>query len=352
MELRILDSILHGALKPWKLDTSNSRHFAALVKAAKASSPNTLQELHSQLITLLTDFAGLQKILSQESYTENPLQPLLYNVELPKYKDAFSQFYNLVITGETLRVYNLFLQQSQSWTELVDIRYQVGKLLTNAKVLAKQTSVELLEQGFASVPDAEADFIHFALYYLKHSSIQLYFSIQEYFKNSLKQITTIEDFYLLDLEEPLADMIEIELIEPSDEISKKSVTDNAVQDRFSFGFTGDKNSLKSAISQLCQKIELLNEDMTTQDALLKLFTSKNINGNPTKIYLGCETAQFRYIIDKLAPHFTNLRLTAIEKTTAFYSKNGNLITAQNLSAGKVDNPKEKGTIDNILKHLQ
>lgn len=25
---------------------------------------------------------------------------------------------------------------------------------------------------------------------------------------------------------------------------------------------------------------------------------------------------------------------------------------QNLSAGKVDNPKEKGTIDNILKQMQ
>jgi len=50
--------------------------------------------------------------------------------------------------------------------------------------------------------------------------------------------------------------------------------------------------------------------------------------------------------------FTNLKLKAIEKTKAFYSKNGTLITAQNLSAGKVDNPKEKGTIDNILKQMQ
>ena len=45
-------------------------------------------------------------------------------------------------------------------------------------------------------------------------------------------------------------------------------------------------------------------------------------------------------------------MKAIEKSTAFYSKNGNLITAQNLSAGKVDNPKEKVTIDNILKQVQ
>ena len=103
---------------------------------------------------------------------------------------------------------------------------------------------------------------------------------------------------------------------------------------------------------MCQKIDLLIEDKTSSDDLFAVFTSRDLEANTKKIYLGCETTQFRYIIDKITLQFTNLKLKAIEKTKAFYSKNGTLITAQNLSAGKVDNPKEKGTIDNILKQMQ
>ena len=127
---------------------------------------------------------------------------------------------------------------------------------------------------------------------------------------------------------------------------------NPVKDKISFGFTGDKEKLKVAIGQLCQKIDLLNEEQTSADALLAVFTSKDLEANTTKVYLNCETTQFRYIIDKIALQFTNLKLKTIEKTKTFYSKNGTLITAQNLSAGKVDNPKEKGTIDSILKQMQ
>jgi len=190
------------------------------------------------------------------------------------------------------------------------------------------------------------------LYYLKHSLIQLYFSIQEKFKASLSQTTTIEDFYLLDLEEPITNIVyPIPVAEASAE-SQEQNSGNTIQDKISFGFTGDKERLKAVIVQLCQKIELLNEDQTSSDTLLKIFTSRDLEAITDKVYLGCETTQFRYIIDKLSPHFTNLKLKAIEKTGAFFSKNGTKITAQNLSAGKVDNPKEKGTIDSILKQLQ
>jgi len=37
MGIKILDSILHGELKPWKLDTVNTRRYTDLVKAANAT---------------------------------------------------------------------------------------------------------------------------------------------------------------------------------------------------------------------------------------------------------------------------------------------------------------------------
>jgi hypothetical protein len=352
MEVKILDSIIHGFLKPWKLDTTNTRRFTELVKAAKAASPNTNAELLSQLTALLADYPTVQKILADETIINTPLQPLLCKIDLPKYKDAITTFYYFVITTETLHVYNAVLQQAANLTELVDIRYQVGKTLTNVRVLAKQVSTELNEQGFTTIPDAQSSFIHFSLYYLKHSLIQLYFSIQEQFKASLQQVTTLEDFYLLDLEEPVTNIMYLEFIEQPDQSSHEQNLSNTVQDKVSFGFTGDKERLKAAIVQLCQKIDLLIEDKTSSDDLFAVLTSRDLEANTKKIYLGCETTQFRYIIDKITLQFTNLKLKTIEKTKAFYSKNGTLITAQNLSAGKVDNPKEKGTIDNILKQLQ
>ena len=136
MEVKILDSILHGSLKPWKIDTTNSRRFIGLVKATKASTPTTNAELVKQLIELLSDFLAVKKLFNDEPKNPSTLQPLLFDIELPRYKDAVTNFYYLLITGETLRSYNTFLNQSESWTDLIDIRYQVGKTLTNIRVLA------------------------------------------------------------------------------------------------------------------------------------------------------------------------------------------------------------------------
>ena len=353
MEVKILDSILHGSLKPWKIDTTNSRRFIELVKAAKAITPGTKEELVRQLSGLLSDFPATQKLLHDVHKNPPSLKPLLFDIELPKYKDAVTNFYYLVITTETLRIYNTFLQQSDNWTDLIDIRYQVGKTLTNIRVLAKQTSIELIEQGFSTPPDTESDATHFALYYLKHCLIQLYFTIQEHFKSSLKSTISLEDFYLLDLEESNPNIVELRPIPKS----KESVEGAEIQDqdRIWFGFRDDLTKLTNVVNQLCYQIELLNEDVSSSEDLLKAFTSENITPGCTKIQLGCETKHFRYCLDKFKPYFHNLTLSNIEKSNIFYSKQDVLITANNLSASGSRNrlePKEKSTIDKIFKQLQ
>jgi hypothetical protein len=121
--------------------------------------------------------------VADETIGNTALQQLLYKTDLPKYKDAVTHFYLFVITGETLRVFNAVLQQAANWTELVDIRYQVGKTLTNVRVLAKQVTTELNEQGFTTVPDAQSNVVHFALYYLNIAS----FSFISAYRNSSRQ---------------------------------------------------------------------------------------------------------------------------------------------------------------------
>ncbi|MBK8611753.1 MAG: hypothetical protein IPL84_17920 [Chitinophagaceae bacterium] len=241
------------------------------------------------------------------------------------------------------------MQQAANWTELVDIRYQAGKTLTNIKVLAKQTATELNEQGFTSVPDEQSSLIHFALYYLKHSLIQLYFSVQESFKESLVQTTTLEDFFQLDLGESSSNLVALEYIGPAVETAANK---KGKKEKFSFGFKGDKESLKTVISQLCLKLSLINDTMNTEDDLFQVLISKDLRPGTIKINIGCETVEFRYILIGLKKVFDNFSFSNIEKAKTFYSKTGNFITAQNLYSSKIDTPKTKEEIDNIIKHLK
>lgn len=210
MEVKILDSIIHGALKPWMIDATNTKRFNELVKASKVTAPKTNAELLSKLSALLIDFPTLQNILINEPHYSSPIQPLLFHSNLPNYKDGITQFYYIIITSESLRIYNAILEQSVEWIELIDIRYQVGKILTNVRVLAKQVSLELIEQGYTTTPDSSSNVVHLTLYFLKHNLIHLYFSIEKHFESKLKQTTTLEDFYLIDLEESLTTLVSLQ----------------------------------------------------------------------------------------------------------------------------------------------
>lgn len=133
--------------------------------------------------------------------------------------------------------------------------------------------------------------------------------------------------------------------EPETEEAKKAP-------KISFGFTGKEDKLKNVIIELCNKVELLNEDKSKPTELLSLLMNKDIKPGITPIYLNCETVQFRYIVDKLKNSFKNLTPTEIEKSECFYSKKSNLIKAQNLYSNKIGAPKDQSTIDNIINQLQ
>lgn len=348
MEVKILDSILHGALKPWKFDINDSKRIIALVKATKAGELQSIDDLTTRLKTLLKDYPALVDEIKQGQNDLFQILPMPYKIELPKYGNPATNFYQLIISGESLRIFNEFVYLAEEWTELVDLRFQISKMLTNIRVLARQTVIELQEQGFTHDSDLNENITYFALYNLKQCLIQLYFSIQEHFKESLETFTSLEDFYLLDLEEVNSELISLEAIEPN-------TYKIGIQDRINFGFRGNIEKLTQVVNQLCYQVELINEDVNDREDLLKVLTSSSLTPGCTKIQLGCETKRFRYIIDKLDPHFKNLALATIEKSQIFYSKKDTLITANNLSASSSKNklePKEKTTIDKIFQQMQ
>lgn len=343
MELRILDSIIHGVLKPWMIDTSNNKRFTDLVKAAKKVDSSTNRELHTQLYNLLADFPTLQKVLETEIEIEKKLQPLYYNINLPMYTNAVTNFYYLVITLESQRIYNRVLEYTKIYTNKIDFAYQTGKVLNYVKVLATQASIEIELMGFSGT-QSQVETSNYVIHFLKHTLIQLYFSIQEQFKDRLEDTTTLEDFYLLDLQEPLTGMLPLEKVH--------LIENDKPQEKLSFGFNGDAAKLKNVLTQLNSGIELLDVEISSVETLHTLLTQKIVIPNSVKIQFGCETVQLRYIIDKLKPYFNTFNPQNIELSECFYTKNGTLIKAQNLYTNKISNPKKKDKIDNIIKHLQ
>lgn len=351
MEIKILDSILHGELKPWKLDTSSIKHFTELVRTAKAVSPTTNAELLKQLRALLADYPTLQKLLAADATSNGmALKQLLFNIDLPKGKDPVTHFYSAVITDETLRVYNSFMQQSVNWNDSIDIPFQAGRLLNSLKVLTQQTSAELQERGFTAIPDEQSGFIHFALYYLKHSLIQLFFSVQDSFKGKLTEVTTLEDFYSLDLVEPFSNHVELKYAtDVTGQISKEK---KGGKEKLTFGFNGKKDKLTSVINSLCTQIELLKENVSPADMLIQIFLSNDIKPGNVQIHLDCDNKNFRYVIQKFAPYFNSLSFVNIEHSRSFYSKGGTLLKANNFSKARSFDPKAKADIDNIFKQMQ
>ncbi len=353
MEIKLLDSILHGQLKPWKVDTSKSKRLAELIKAAKAATPKTVAELLSQLNSLLKDHPALQTSVALDTgSTSMPLHDLCYNTNLPGYKDTITQFYYLLITYETLRSYNTLLAKSEDWKEPVDIMYQVGKTVNNIKVLAIQSADELKERGLLTIPDQQSDLVHFTLYYLKHSLIALYFSVQETFKESLSSVISLEDFYLLELEEPPDTIIPLVRNEAVEILEAPLLQKQAKLQRLTFGFNGDKDSLKTVINLLCLKTDLLKENISPADLLHQLLLSKNIKPGEIAIHLNCDNKNFRHVIQNMSPYFSSLSFVNIEHSKSFHSRQGTLLKANNFSKAKSFDPKAKADIDNIFKQMK
>ncbi|MBK9801113.1 MAG: hypothetical protein IPP56_15795 [Bacteroidetes bacterium] len=74
----------------------------------------------------------------------------------------------------------------------------------NIKALTVNTVKEIKERGFEEAPTEQSTLPHFVLQLLRQHLTILFFDIQELSKASIDSPTGIEDFYLLDLNLPKA----------------------------------------------------------------------------------------------------------------------------------------------------
>lgn len=132
---------------------------------------------------------------------------------------------------------------------------------------------------------------------------------------------------------------------------KKIAHKKQTKDRIAFHFKGEPLRLRSVFSNLQLKIDLL-KDPDKIEELVSIFTSDDITPEQTQIYIDCETQQFAFIITQLKPFFTRLTAKGIEETKSFYSKNGALITANNLHGRPPKGVKQQEAIDKIIHQMK
>lgn len=198
-----------------------------------------------------------------------------------------------------------------------------------------------------------SDDVDYIINYLKVSVIRLYAELQEqYGQFSETPLFTIPDIAEKYFNDTKFDTDLIKKIETSKKEVIKKPLKHKSKPKTSFVFKGkDKSNLLKVLEQLQIKIDLL-ENRTTTKQLLEILTTDDFTSLNFNIYFEANTTAIRHIFDKLKPQFKNLKLSEIERSNKFYTKNDFELTAQNLSSSKQYTFKEKETIDNIFKQMQ
>lgn len=352
MELKVLNSILFKELMPWAFDAKGIKAINEKLKKGGSKEPATEAELIQRLQILLADYTELSKWLTkQNTKSISPLQNHCYAIAFPDYPDAITKYYSKIISLETLRVYNAFNTKMQKYSKKVDIVYNTTIALKNIKALAKNAVKEIKEKGFEEAPTGQSSLSHFVLQLLRQHLTILFFDIQELSEGSLDNPSSIEDFYLVDLDLPKGLITELKklTVEKSKEVKSIAQSNNKA---FNFGFKGDETKLRNLISVLCTSKNLLDEAITKTADFTKLLTTKDINDRAYKIQIGCETNLFQYIVDKLKVTSPKLTYANIGRCKYFFTKNDKPIQASLLSNSKSNNPvpkKIREDIDKIFK---
>lgn len=348
MEMKIFNNILFDSLMPWLVKTSDVRPMNECLKEAAKLSPVTQEDLIAQVKDLLSNKASLLSWLDKQKSTTEKLKPLNYSTDLPDYSDTATKYFATLINVESDRIFNAFLTVSEKYKNDDDLlSYHTANALRNLKHYIITASKEIKARQL-SYTEVTGDLTSFVLFYLKYKLIALYFSVQSVASKAIESPVELEDFYLMELNETVADVNPI-YREHLPSIPLKETKTK----RLNFGFTGKPEKLKAIINALCAKVHLLDESRSPADMLIHLLQSKDIKPSKVKIYLDCDNKNFRYIIDKLdSQYFDNLTLINIEHSQSFYSKGDTLLTSNSLSKAATSNPKAKEEIDKIFQQLQ
>lgn len=119
----------------------------------------------------------------------------------------------------------------------------------------------------------------------------------------------------------------------------------------SFGLKKLPGFLIPIIEGLNLKIGFL-DPRTSIDDFMRIVSSDDLGSITGKIYLGCKTNEFKYIIHCLNPFFKSFKPATIGKSGIFISNTGHPITAGCIYSCNSDNLQTKLGIDNVFNQMR
>ncbi|MBK8623795.1 MAG: hypothetical protein IPN79_19085 [Saprospiraceae bacterium] len=351
MNSKILNSIYYGELKPWLINFDDERELKETIRAVSKMPFASISDYENRLKVLLQQLPSLQQSFS--ALKLQILQPLHYATSLPEPSSLPQHFFKAIIEAEKIRYYNETLANPFIKDNALDVPYQIGeKSLKGIAILANELNNELALKEFEA-----NDLSYFSLLYLRNSLIELYFSIQESFKEHLSDVyENIDDFYLYKMDDD-TDKIVLKQLSIGSTNFPSQIKHSTEKQKLSFGWKHNSiSSLEGLFNDLCIDYTFLIETNTPIDTLIILLTSKDIKPGEHLIYLGCPTTLFVFVMDNLSKHFQRLTPTNIVASKSFITKtNKEPIKADNYyktsSKSKIKEETKEAILDLIQKYF-
>jgi hypothetical protein len=359
INFKAYNNILYGSFRPWMDAASNEHKYKLLlsynIRPLKDNPPNFFKAVSKAFssMNINTEKENITEFENCSNIQINPqLAEQLSYIEFPAYYNKTSEFFYYLAKNYTIAAINAVINDVELSKSDNDITYKVYRFLkTSRNQLELKVNTSAKDKLTSLIFD-----------YIKLSIFSIHFEIQNRYFNYLKGelLNQIEAIYLIapefELEKNNKNNISyflnkyiqsIKLTVKEDQ--KKKMTDKIL----SFGFKEKSTEvLQKIILPLTLNIDFINEELNSQSDFIEVMTSKDLKKTGKQIHIGCETTQFRYILDKLKPFFKNLTLSNIENSELFFSKNGVRLKASNLSRNKQLAPKQKEYIDKFFKELK
>ena len=356
MELTIFKSIIYGELKPWASNAVNEKFYRQNLSPSFIKPTHSISEYYKALKELHKDKPNLFKEDGLEIYLVQPnadisheiLYPLM-EVSLEEPKTSSQKFYHFLLYNETTRLTDRVFKCINKEIDEIQKKEIIQNVVKSCKDLllrigTDQESFPKTELTSYVIPQLITNIIRFLKETEKLYPQYLYdlpATINELFGELLQQATPNIN---IDKTTPEFQTVSDILLGIDDYKFEKD-------SRFSFGFNGDKEKLKSVLTALHRSVELLNEDKTSVEDLFTVLTSKNLELGAPQIHIGCQTNLFNHIWRKLRPKFKNLGATSLATSNLFYSKSDTLLSKSNLEKKVSDYPENIDTINNIINQL-
>lgn len=356
MELIIFKNIIYGELKPWSTNAINDKFYRQNLSPDFIRPTHTIDEYYKALKELHKDRPNLFKEDGLEIYLVQPdsdisheiLYPLV-EMSLEQPTTATQRFYYFLLYNEATRLTDRVFKSINKEINEIQKKEIIQNVVKSCKDL-------LLRIGTDQESFPKTELTSYVIPQLTTNLVRFLKETEKLYPQFLSDLpSTKNELFSELLQQPIPET-DIDKTTPEFQTVHNILLgiDNykfEKSNRFSFGFNGKTDNLKSVLFLLNRDIELLNEDKTTIDDLLSVLTSKDLKLGAPPIHLGCETTQFSYIISKLEQHFSNFNPTTIEQSNLFFSKKGTVLKRSNLYKNKNNFPKEQSNIDDIIRQI-